>query len=51
MIGSLRNRRFSAGLRWPDEAQSRTRPWNSIITKGLSWQRSEKSWSWQRMLP
>ena len=28
MIGSMRNRRFSADSRGPDEAQSRTRPWN-----------------------
>jgi hypothetical protein len=34
MIGSMRNRRFSAGSRWPDKAQSRTRPWNSIIMRG-----------------
>ncbi len=51
MIGSMQNRRFSAGFRGPDEAQSRTRLWNPIITKGLSRQRSEKSWSWQQMLP
>jgi hypothetical protein len=28
MIGSLLNRRFSAGSRWPDKAQSQTRSWN-----------------------